>query len=641
MTYISDAKLQGLSDVDRSCLLANSIAVGYHPKLGDSFVISNIARQAGMYIIGKQSLGKSGLLQKIAIQDAMQNRSLILIDAHGDTVDYCIAQLPEHLVARSRVFDMTDEEHPFGLNVFALPRGSTAIALAQAINRVQHIFEAQWPEVLTQQNFLRYLRASIITLFANPGSTLVDMQRLLTDDSFRQHLLTNMTDQTVQAFWRTQYDELSVAARLSRVEPLIGRLENLFMGRSLVRNIVGQQTTIDFRKAIFNAELLFFKVPFKTLGQDAALIGKLLTGHIHNTVFSFADLPEQQRPRYSLIVDEFAHFAIPDFNELFSGGRAFGASVTVAHQYRDQLPEYLKASTMTAHTIVCFGLAPADAREMAHVFPDSNAVVRSEDINPHPVQHLLAYGSDNPQVQHFVNDYLRPLQRQIKGGSVEITAPGVRLESSVYSFLHVPLKNMPPIRVDNPIPYLDHLLYQVMKAGQDDLLIPCQVVYGFSNIGKGFFPTFRYSLRKRSLLSADVRFPPYLVVEGAYGNRYWTRRVESRQEQLYHFLYHLRETMRHLAQEPIGRRSTLAVSDVAGMLTQLPPRAAFVKSGSDIGVIYTEDTAPAVQGQALAERQSRIQTQTRRQYCTPKAQVEGQASPEPPDEPGLSRWEEV
>src|SRR5260370_40221675 len=54
------------------------------------------------------------------------------------------------------------------------------------------------------------------------------------------------------------------------------------MGRSLVRNIVGQrQTTINFRRAIENREVIFIKLPLKTVPQDARLIGTILQSEIH------------------------------------------------------------------------------------------------------------------------------------------------------------------------------------------------------------------------------------------------------------------------------------------------------------------------------------------------------------------------
>ncbi len=48
--------------------------------------------------------------------------------------------------------------------------------------------------------------------------------------------------------------------------------------------------------------------------------------------------------------------------------------------------------------------------------------------------------------------------------------------------------------------------------------------------------------------------------------------------------------MRWLAAHPLGRKTTLSAFDIALMLTQLPRRAPFVRSGDDAGVIYTHDT---------------------------------------------------
>src|SRR5260370_34819293 len=89
------------------------------------------------------------------------------------------------------------------------------------------------------------------------------------------------------------------------------------MGRSLVRNIVGQrQNSISFRKMITQRQIAFNKLPVKTITQDARLIGTILLAQISNAVFSFSDTPEQQRPGVSLYVDEFQHFATSDFSEM-------------------------------------------------------------------------------------------------------------------------------------------------------------------------------------------------------------------------------------------------------------------------------------------------------------------------------------
>ena len=646
MPFKSQAYLASLDDSQYAQLLATHSQLGTHPETKDGSLIPTIDRFAGLYVLGVQGVGKSGLLENLIAQDIRSERAVTVIDPHGDLIDHCIAQLPEDLLHKVYVLDMTDEAHPFGVNVFAGNNLSTSIAQAQAVARVMHIFEVLWPEVLSQQHLPNLVRAATLTLFASLGKTLVDMLPLLKDDTFRQQLVKNVAKADVRSFWQS-YDELSPTARDQKVAPLVNRLHALFMGRDLVRNIVGQsENTVDFRKAIENKEIIFIKLPIKTLAQDARLIGTLLVAQIHAAIFSFADLPEDQRPGFSLYVDEFQHFATPDFAEMFTEGRKFGVRVTVAHQYRGQLPTYLQQSTKTARTIVCFQCVPDDAREMGHFFLNGEATVRPEDVDPHPIEHLLKRGSDDPKVQTFIDIYLRPVQRFIHSGSVEIRKPGPRFDHAPFYLLGV----KPPeekVLVSDPLPQLNYLLYKVMSTEDETLFIPPEVVRGFANCGGGFFAAFRFAINKPRLLSSKVLFPHYLVAYRANGEPYWVRTPESGKEWLYHFLFHLRWMMRYLANNPIGKKSVLSASDVARMLTGLPRRAAFVRAGEDVGVIYTDDTPSMVDAATYHERLEQIQAQTRQKYCRAKDEVEkepGDTTPEPGEpvaEPELSWWEEV
>jgi hypothetical protein len=123
---------------------------------------------------------------------------------------------------------------------------------------------------------------------------------------------------------------------------------------------------------------------------------------------------------------------------------------------------------------------------------------------------------------------------------------------------------------------------------------------------------------------------------------HWTRPPETGKEQMYHFLFHLRMTMAHLADNPLGKKSSQSASEVAAMLTQLPKRAAFVRSGEDVGVIYTADTPKLASADTIRKRFYLIRGQTRAKYCTPVELLNGLApQPEMKNEPPVMRWEEV
>ena len=620
MTFISQAYLGSLSVEKHEQLFATHMHIGKHPETGDELLLPERDRYAGTYVLGVQGVGKSALLENCIAYDAACGNAVVVIDAHGDLISNVLAQLPLHRLSQTYLLDMEDEAYPFGVNVFATGKLTTSVAYAQAVNRIMHIFEVLWEEVLSQAYLPRYVRAATITLLSNPGATLVDMHTFLLNEKFRHAMLHNVVDQSVRDFWQTQYDDLSHSEQMRRVQPLIGRLEALFMGRSLVRNIVGQrQTTINFRRAIENRELILIKLPIKTLSQDARLVGTILLAQIHAAIFSFADIPEHQRPGLSLYVDEFQHFSTSDFAELLTEGRKFGVKVTVAHQYRSQLPKYLQASTLTARTKICFQTTPEDGREMAHLFPDEESVIRPEDMNAHVSQHLLDYGSDNPFVVEFIEWYLRPLQGQRRGQRVEIQDTGFSMSNTIADMINGGRGDNP--RVADPTPYLDSLLYQVMRTGDSNLPLSFEVIRGFANCGHSFYAYLQRSFGS-DLLRSDVRYPPALAVLTANGGVRWTRPPENGREQLYHLLFHLRLTMQQLALEPIGKPSPSSTTDVGRMLTNLPRRAAFVRSGQDIGVIYTHNTAPRLAGQAFTQRVQTIREQTRVKYCHPRQAVE-------------------
>jgi len=639
MPFMSQDYLWSVSDDKRRHIEREYIALGYHPETGDVLAVPPVDRYAGTYVIGVAGVGKSALLENLIDFDANAGNAIIVIDPHGDLITHVLGQIPQHRMADTYLLDMEDEQYPFGLNMFSTDKLTSSVAKTRAVDRLMHIFEVLWSDVLSQQNLPRYVRAATIVFLDNPGATLVDMYAFLLDSNVRAGMLRHVTDPTVRQFWQVQYDDLSEKERMTRIQPLVGRLESLFMGRSLVRNIVGQrENTIDFRKAIDDRQIILVRLPVKTLAQDARLVGTIIMAQISSAIFSFGDVPEAKRPGVSLYVDEFQTFSTPDIDELFTQGRKFGVRLVIAHQYRNQLPGYLQQSTMTVRTKVCFQVTPEDGREMAHVFPPQEESIKPEDIEPKPVNYLLTYGSDDWNVRQFIDTYLRPVQQYKHGSKIEL---GDHIDINLWSGTRVR-----EIVAADPTPYLDNLLYEAMRTGNPMLPVPYEVVIGFARCGKGFYGHARTISNPE--LTQEWRYPPHLVVPDGNGRR-WSRPPESSMEQVAHFFFHLRATMEHLAAEPIGKKSAPSSTVVGQMLTQLPKRAAFVRSGDTVGVVYTQDTPKAAGPAELRARVLAVQAHTRLVYCRSQDDDTEQTLPAAPATPTVAqvpqvpvtRWEEV
>jgi hypothetical protein len=657
MTFIDRQYLAGVPARGRIEFVLNHVNLGYHPETKDDFYVHINDRYSGVYISGMPGSGKSSLEENMIIQDA-EDKAVIVLDPHMDMVTRLIGKLSGMRLPDAYLLDMTDEDYPFGINIFNTGNLTNDMAITQAVERILHVFEVVWPDVLSQQYLPRYLRMAIQAFLASPGVTLPDMYNFLLDDAYRRQLLQNVTDPAIKQFWQVQYDNLPPATRLSRVQPLLGRLEQLFAGRKLVRNIVGQkQNSIDFRKSILNKEIVFVKLPLKLIPEDARLIGTILVSQIHAALFSFVDLPENKRPGVSLYIDEFQHFATPDIAELITEGRKFSMRIHLAHQYRGQLPKYLQEATMACRTKIVFQTTPEDGRELAHLFPAPNEGVKPEHVDPHPCETLATHAHLYPDaVQEFIEWYVQPIALQAvgsHGNMIELHDLGVGVMDIALGMLNG--GRIHSVKVENPTLYLDYLLQQAMVSADASLPIPALAVRGFANCGYSFWQLVKWLRDGDKRLTSDIpnlHIPPHLAAYTRDGWR-WLRNPESGKESLLHFLFHLRLTMQYLAANPLGKQTVASASDVGKMLNQLPRRCAWVRSGTETGTIYTHDTPPA-NSRLKDDIASYIRDHSRAVYCHQKAEVEqqfnGEAQATPPPQPKnniqneppkLSGWEEA
>ncbi|HQT82985.1 MAG TPA: type IV secretion system DNA-binding domain-containing protein, partial [Candidatus Paceibacterota bacterium] len=81
------------------------------------FGIKSKDRDRHMYVIGKTGMGKSTLLENMAIQDIRNGEGLAFIDPHGGTVDRLLDYIPEDRIKDVVYFAPFDMEHPVAFNV--------------------------------------------------------------------------------------------------------------------------------------------------------------------------------------------------------------------------------------------------------------------------------------------------------------------------------------------------------------------------------------------------------------------------------------------------------------------------------------------------------------------------------------------
>src|SRR5574343_1479401 len=82
-----------------------------------NFGIKAKDRSRHVYVIGKTGMGKSTLLENMAVQAIKNGEGMAFIDPHGKTADLLLEYVPEHRIQDVIYFAPFDTDFPISFNV--------------------------------------------------------------------------------------------------------------------------------------------------------------------------------------------------------------------------------------------------------------------------------------------------------------------------------------------------------------------------------------------------------------------------------------------------------------------------------------------------------------------------------------------
>lgn len=321
------------------------------------------------HLIGPTGSGKSTAMLHLILADIKAGRSVLVLDPKADLVTDILMRIPEERVGDVVIIDPSDS-CPCGFNPLAFKDYGNPSLIADAILSVlKEIWSDSWGVRIAD-----ILNAALLTLTEVDNATLLWLPPLLTDDSFRHKITRQIKDKVaLRPFWE-QYDALTDAARRVQIEPVLNKIRQ-FLLRPGLRNVLGQA------KPKFSLTDLFYKrrivlVPLNkgiTGGETSRLIGSLIVGLTWTLALSRAGIPAEKRHIVSIFIDELQDYlSLPtDLSDALAQARGLGVGLTLAHQYRDQLPINIRSGIdANARNKIVFGLNSRDAKDMAAMAPE-------------------------------------------------------------------------------------------------------------------------------------------------------------------------------------------------------------------------------------------------------------------------------
>lgn len=340
-------------------------------------------RLSHTYLLGKTGTGKTTLLENLIQQDIRAGRGLVLLDPHGDLAERISSNIPRLCSDDLIYFNATDPHQPYGCN--PLRRVSPDMRPLVA-SGVLEVFKKQWTGNSWGVNMEHILRNALLVLLDMPHATLADIPRLLTDNQFRQDVVSHIANPQVKRFWEKDFSAGGFN-RASALGPVLNKVGAFLADPMLCRVLTSPEKPLSFRRILDEQKILVVNLARGRIGGDASsLLGGLLVTMLTLAAFSRADQPEHERIPFFLYADEFQNFATESFAGAVSELRKTKVGLILAHQHLHQIPESIRLAILgNVGTMVSFRVGAKDAPYMAREFyPD----IGQEDLVRLPNHHI-------------------------------------------------------------------------------------------------------------------------------------------------------------------------------------------------------------------------------------------------------------
>jgi len=333
------------------------------------FGIKTDDRRRHVYVVGKTGMGKTVMMENMAIQDIQQGRGMGFVDPHGEAAEGLLDFIPKDRINDVVYFNPADLNYPVAFNVMENVDEEHRHLVASGL---MGVFKKIWPDVWSAR--MEYiLNYCILALLEYPGSTLLGINRMMSDVEYRKKVVDRITDPVVKAFWLTEYARYTQRYEVEATAAIQNKVGQ-FISTPVIRNIIGQvKSTIDMREIMDKEKILIMNLSKGRVGEDnSLLLGALLVTKLQLAAMSRVDTPEQKRKDFFLYVDEFQNFATTSFVNILSEARKYRLSLVIGHQYIAQMEEEVRDAVFgNVGTIISFRVGAEDAEYLEKEFvPD-------------------------------------------------------------------------------------------------------------------------------------------------------------------------------------------------------------------------------------------------------------------------------
>ena len=330
-----------------------------------AFGIKAKDRLQHIYVIGKTGMGKSTMLENMAIQDILEDEGLCFIDPHGSSAERLLKYIPKHRVKDTLYFAPHDTDFPVAFNIFEDVSFEDRHIVSSTL---LSFFKELWQDAFSAE--LEYLMQNIIlALLEYPNTNLLDMVRLLASPEYRHDVIANVSDMVVKKFWSDEFPALQ-SAHASEITTLKSKINQLF-SNPILRNIIGQsRSSFDMREFMDERKILVASLPKNKLTSDITkLLSFLLLLQMQLDASKREYIDEENMVPFYLYLKSFQDMESRQFADFLPEAKKYRVATTLSHMQAHNSDPLLRAALFSeSGSMISFKLLAEDAELMEQLY---------------------------------------------------------------------------------------------------------------------------------------------------------------------------------------------------------------------------------------------------------------------------------
>jgi hypothetical protein len=226
---------------------------------------------------------------------------------------------------------------------------------------------------------------SLISLAHCNNTSLLCLNRILTDPAYRRWIIRQLPDPLLRNFWLLEFERYEPRFQREAVAPILNKVGQLFSNPD-IRNILGQmKRKVDFRSMMDSRNVFMANLSKGNLGVEGSnLLGSLIVSQFQMTAMSRIDTPKHARRDFFLYIDEFQNFSTKSFASILSEARKYRLNLVLSHQFTAQLDKEVRDAVFgNCGTLIVFKSGYSDAELFANEFDNEIDVSRITELENH------------------------------------------------------------------------------------------------------------------------------------------------------------------------------------------------------------------------------------------------------------------